>query len=181
MINLIPPAARAKIVKEYWFRVIAVWMFLLGTGCLIVASLLLPTYMLLRSELTTLRNQVMDNEVKVASFSTSAAELTKAMEQTRVLLTGGVMTPATTFDRALSELAGTAVQINATQFNFSTSSVTIMITGVANTRTDLATFRDVVEGSPLFSNAVLPISSLIKDRDLDFTMTITGTTSAPTL
>lgn len=176
MINLIPTTARSKIVTEYWLRVVAVWMFLFGTGCLVVASLLLPTYMLLRGELTALRNEVIDNEARVASFSTSAKELAQAMERAQTLLAVSG-TPVTQFDARLNEIAGSAVAIESALFTLGTSTVTITITGIAETRSALATFRDAVEASPEFANTVLPISSLIKDRDLDFTMTITGSTT----
>jgi len=180
MINLVPPAARAQIIKEYWFRVIAVWMFLLGTGCLVVASLLLPTYMLLRNELTSLRNQVMDNEVKVANFTSSATELRKAMDQTNILLSGQSMVAATAYDERLVALAGDSVQINAISFIQSTTSTKIEVSGIAETRTALASFRDAVEAAPEFTDALLPISSLIKDRELDFVLTITGTSTTVT-
>jgi hypothetical protein len=182
MINLIPPAARGRIIKEYWFRVGAVWLFLFGTGCLLVTSLLLPTYMLLRGELSTLRNEVAANEAMTASFDTSAAELMAAMQQTNRLLGEGEGVSATAYDAALLALAGDAVEIQALIFENATTSTKITLSGVAASRSALANFRDAVEASADFSDAVLPISSLIKDRDLDFTMTITGgSTSTPAL
>jgi hypothetical protein len=47
--------------------------------------------------------------------------------------------------------------------------------GTARTRAALANFRDAIEADERFADAILPISSLIKDRNIDFIMTVTST------
>jgi hypothetical protein len=175
MINLIPPLARATIIKEYWLRVVGVWLFLLGTGCLLVASLLLPTYMLLRSELISLREQVTANAAKTATFDTSSTALAKAMAEVRLLSTMSTSTYTMDITR-LTEIAGNNVAVESFAFVTAENKTTITITGTATTRTALASFRDAIEADERFVDAILPISSLIKDRDIEFSMTVTSET-----
>lgn len=175
MINLIPPLARAMIVKEYWLRVVGVWLFLLGTGCLLVASLLLPTYMLLRTELLALREQVAANAAETATFDTSSTALATAMAEVRLLQAMSTSTYTTDIAQ-LTKIAGSNVALESFAFATVDSKTTITITGTATTRAALASFRDAIESDERFVDAILPISSLIKDRDIEFSMTVTSQT-----
>jgi hypothetical protein len=173
MINLIPPRARAMIIKEYWLRVVAVWLFLLGTGCLLVASLLLPTYMLLRTELIALRDQVTANAAQTATFDSSSTALATAMAEAKLLQSMSTSTYTADIAR-LTELAGNNVSLTSFAFTTVDGKIGITITGTAISRAALASFRDTIEGDERFVDAILPISSLIKDRDIEFSMTVTS-------
>lgn len=176
MINLIPPGARKMVVKEYWLRVCSVWLFLFGTGCLLVASLMLPTYVLLQNELRTLRDLVAQNEAEVVAFDTNAAALNTAMKQTNILLSTPNNNSYVTYTKELNRLAGEEVAISSLAFERKGTSTAIIIVGVAATRSALANFRDNLEAHESFSDPILPIASLIKDKKLDFSLTVTGVT-----
>ncbi len=176
MINLIPPSAEKLIIKEYWLRVLAVWLFLLGTGCLIVASLHLPTYALLRNELTSLREQVANNAAETASFDTGSAALATAMAEAALLRSVGTSSAGHVLDiEALTDIAGSDVVLSSFVFSKTDSTTMVTLIGTARTRAALANFRDAIEADERFADAILPISSLIKDRNIDFTMTVTST------
>ncbi|MFM2424052.1 MAG: hypothetical protein RLZZ70_441 [Candidatus Parcubacteria bacterium] len=179
MINLIPASARRLIVREYWVRTLAVWMFLLGTGCLVVASLFLPTYVLVANQSAVLEAQVQQNSAESASFDSNAAVLVTAMNQANFLLASTTNTPFSTYETQIEKHAGLAISIGNFQFVRVSTTTSITIGGRADNRQVLAAFRDALEADPLFTEAVLPIASLIKDRDIDFTMTITGITVTP--
>lgn len=179
MINLIPPAGRARIVREYWARVIAVWLFLFGTGCLLVASLLLPTYVLIHSQINTLVESVDISAEKAATFDLSAGELTTASNQAAVLVGEGTTTPTTWYIEKLETLSGASVSIRSFEVvRPLLQGGDITIAGEATTRQALADFRDTVAKDPAFFEANLPIGNLIKDRDLLFSMKITLATTS---
>ncbi len=175
MINLIPPSARSMVIKEYWLRVVSVWLFLVGTACLLVASLMLPTYVLLQGELVTLRDQVAQNAAESASFDQSSAALTEAMRQATLLRDMATSSKVALIER-INRMAGTMVRVASYDLKSVDGKVHITLIGTADTRTALASFRDAIEADEQFVDTVLPISSLIKDRDLEFTMTLTATT-----
>jgi hypothetical protein len=174
MINLIPPSARTAIYKEYWLRVVGVWLVLLGVGALLATSFFLPLYVRVLSELTLLEEEISRNAAAVATFDTSATALETAMKHANLLGAYSSTTRLTEYDAAIAALAGGGVQLNTLEYTRTADTVVIKIVGVASTRAELARFRDALEADPQFSSVVLPISSLIKDRELDFSMTLNG-------
>jgi len=180
MINLIPPAGRVRIVREYWIRVIAVWLFLFGTGCLLIVALLLPTYVLIHAQINTLAGSVETMSEKVATFDTSASELVAASNQSKILLGLGTTTPIIAYVEKLEILSGTEVSIRSFDIDrpkFFGGFITIA--GEATTRQSLADFRDAIVKDKAFAEVNLPIGNLIKDRDILFSMQITIATSTP--
>jgi hypothetical protein len=182
MINLIPPAGKAWIVREYWTRVIAVWLFLFGTVCLLVAALLLPTYVLIHYQIKILVRSVDATAEKVATFDASAGALVAASNQAAILVGTGTTTPTTWYVEKLETLSGTDVSIRSFDVNRQApTGSTITITGEAATRQSLANFRDELTANANFSDVNLPIGNLIQDRNVLFSMKVTLATSTPSL
>jgi len=179
MINLIPPVARRNIVKEYWIRVITVWLFLAGTAGLIVLLLLLPSYVLVLIQINSLEQVVAATSLKSSSYDASSVTLLVANQQAQLLANTPEVTPFSLYTSSLEKLAGTGIVLQELRFSRPASTAgTIKVSGVADTRQSLADFRDAIEANAYFSTVNLPISSLIKDRDLLFSMEITLATTS---
>ncbi len=178
MINLLPPTARRSIVREYWLRVATVWMFLLGTGCLIIAALLLPTYVQIHIQLRALSESVNASTEMITSYDTLAQELLTANDRAKILINAASSTPFSTYVNSIEELSGQAISINTYTFTRpKTGEATITVSGVARTRQELADFKDVLSTDGAFSRVELPISNLIKEKDLLFSMQLIVSTS----
>lgn len=180
MINLIPPAAKKIMVREYWTRVLTVWVMLGGTACLIVTLLLLPTYLLLSIKTSVIKEQAAAATQKVASYDVSATELQTANRQAQILLKDTTTLSYSGLVAEFETIAGEGVSINDFRFLQSSTLGTISLSGVATTREDLANFRDRLESDVRFAKVDLPISNLIKDRDLLFSMSLIIATTTPT-
>jgi hypothetical protein len=181
MINLIPPAARASVVWEYWLRVVSVWLLLIGTGCLIVVVLLLPTYVLIRLQVNEMTTNVSAASDKIATYDVSASALITASAQAQVLLSNASTTPFSNYVTQFQTQSGTEVVLREMSFNRTTAGRgTIKLAGVATNRQSLVNFRDIIAADPAFVRVNLPISSLIKDKDLLFVLDITLATNTPT-
>lgn len=180
MINLIPPAARRSVMREYWFRAISVWLLLCGTGCIIIAVLLFPTYILIRMQVNQIDANMTASSDKVATFDVSSAELTLANTRAQVLTSISSSTPFSTYVDTIETLSGGEVTISQMVFARPQTGGTIKLSGTAKTRQALAQFRDALEAETAFDAVDLPISNLIKERDLLFFMDITLATSTPT-
>ncbi len=180
MINLIPPAARRLVVREYWVRVLSVWMFLVGTGCLVVAALLLPTYVLIHSQISVLSETSSGVAEKVATYDSSAAELKLASEQAAILMSGGSTTPFSTYLTLIEASAGSDIEIRSVDFTRGgTGNGAVILSGESNTRQALADFRDALESEGSFTKVDLPISNLIKERDVLFSIQMQIATTTP--
>jgi hypothetical protein len=178
MINLLPPNARRNVIREYWLRVATVWMFLLGTGCLIVAALLLPTYVQIQIQLNALSESMNASTETISSYDTLARELVVANDRSKILLNAASSTPFSVYVTNIEQLSGQAISINTYTFTRpKTGEATIAISGIARTRQELADFKDVLSSEGVYSRVDLPISNLIKEKDLLFSMQLFIATS----
>ena len=177
MINLIPPTAKKSIKREYIKRVVTVWLFLFSSALAILTVFLLPTFVVLQSEISALEETAEAGRIRVAQYDISATELVKANAQATLLLKQATSSSLTGIVDTLAILAGTKVSLTNYQFIDLDSVGKITVSGVAATRQDLAAFRDAVSNDARFSAVNLPISSLIKDKDLLFTMNMFFATS----
>jgi hypothetical protein len=175
MINLIPTSAKQGVVREYWLRVVAVWMFLAGTACLLIASLMLPTYMLLARQLTDLQSRVDEQASLSTGYDSNASALTQAMNTANLLAASNSSDSSfLTLENTLHSLAGVGIKITHVSFARQGTTTSISLDGSAATRQNLADFRDVLESDPRFEGVVLPLASLLKERDILFAMTFKG-------
>lgn len=177
MINLIPPSAKKSITYEYWKRVAAVWLFLFCTAFIILLVFLLPTHIILRSEIGFLEETASAGALRVSNYDISATELVEASTRARQLLDNVATNTPSDLITVLTQYAGSNVALNNFQFVKLTTLPAINLSGLANSRQDLAQFRDAVATDPRFAVVDLPISNLIKDKDLLFSMEITLATS----
>jgi hypothetical protein len=181
MINLIPPAARKSVIREYWLRVAAIWMFLIGTGLLLVSVLLLPTYMQILIQMGGITKTTDDTTARVASYDGLVAELALANTRAGVLTSNSTAEPLSVYIENIEAVSGSAVTINSYAYEMlATGEAKITLAGIAARRGDLASFRDTLSTDPQYRTVELPISNLIKERDLLFSIELTLASSTPT-
>ena len=173
MINLIPPHARKAVTREYWIRVVTVWMFLVACSLVLIATLQAPTYVLINSLSAALEGQFNDARTKQGVFLESEAEILK----TNALIDHlGQESEEGRFSNLIYELdnvAGNNVTISQFTFALQEDELgAIALIGNARTRIALSDFRDNLEEHPMFTAVELPISNLVKDRDITFSMKV---------
>lgn len=174
MINLIPPEAKRRVVKEYWLRAAAVWMFLVSFAFVLLLSLQIPNYILVYSLESALANQFNSAQAEQSVREEAEAEVTQTNEIVGLLEADEEnVNQFSTFIYELDVLSGEGVSI--TQFNFNRVEGelnNIGLIGEAADRVSLSGFRDALEADERFSNVELPISNLAKDSDITFSMNI---------
>lgn len=180
MINLIPPSAHSQVQREYWIRVVSVWMFLTGCALCIAAILYAPVYVLVEAELGNYLlayNQASDDS-ETYTESEKAIQSGNAIAQ--LLATSDT---DTSFSEIIAEIEKQKIQgIRVDDYSIARKDGilgAITIKGNADSRLILTQFKDAIEKSPLFESATLPLSNLAKDRDIPFTVTIIPTAVAP--
>lgn len=178
MINLIPPAARKNLLTLYWARVVSVWSILLGVASLIGVILLLPTYVLVSIQTGVYESANADLANSASTFDVSAAELITANQQAQDILQAESTQSFSGHLLVLEELAG-PVQILELQFSSGDTASQFTVSGLAANRLDLVAFRDALDASPQYDDVDLPISNLIKDRDIVFTMRFVSPSDQP--
>lgn len=175
MINLIPPAARRAVIKEYWIRVCTVWFFLITFAALSVTILKTPTLMVVLAQSAQYSDAMSAAAKEQEASELSEASIESANRQAIHLMSSASSTPFSVVMRELRALSGTGVVIKEFTLNRTEGTLgTIMITGIADSRSALTGFNDAIKAHPLFTDAVLPIANLAQDRDINFQITITA-------
>jgi hypothetical protein len=178
MINLLPPTAYKKIVLEYWVRVITIGLLFIGTALIFAIVALVPAYFLIDVQIKSIETNVSQSSEKVATYDVSASELEIATANAQ-LLTNVTVTPFTEYQNTIERLTGNSITVSALRFNRSDKKpATITIDGVATNRQTLATFRDALDAEVEFIKVDLPISNLIKDKDIPFSIQVQTSSSS---
>jgi len=173
MINLLPPKARKAAAREYWAHVCTVWGILLSIIALVTFLLLIPSYVLVTSQLTALETAVQEGVGSEESFKAAEEHIRNANLLSSQLNKRDVLVPSHEIIRALEEAASSEIQLNFFKIvRENTTIKNIHIQGTASSREALAQFKITLERSPLFETAVVPISDLARETNLPFAITV---------
>lgn len=171
MFKLLTEEGRQKVRHEYVMRRTAVMLIATIFVLIVIIIGLLPSYLL---------SNVRHNETlewvsiinRLESLQENEGELKAWLSETNRRLK--VLSPKLDVDRPSIFIEHILEQrVNSVSIeNFSWVKVgdkaTFLITGVASSRQSLVTFEEGLSSSGHFSEVVLPISDLAKDRDVDF-------------
>jgi hypothetical protein len=173
MINLIPNTARRSVIKEYWVRVITVYLWLISLAGILIIVFASPVYVLVTSQVDVYAQSAMEAANRVADYDLSAGALVKANQMAQKINSLGTLTSLTEVSDLLESKATTEVRINSYDISRSEGKLNaVQVTGLAATRQSLADFRDSLLAEEKVDDVILPISNLAKDRDIEFSLSV---------
>ncbi len=173
MINLLSPKARKTLTREYWLRVLTVWGFLLSGLCIVLSLLLIPTYVLVHSQLVSLTEEDKKNDEIEIKYKAAESKILEANSLIETLSKSISYVSMSTILNALNDARTPATQFKAISFERTIGVVdSVQLQGEARTRADLILLKSTLERSPFFENVTVPISDLARDVDLPFVITI---------
>ncbi len=171
MINLIPPAAKKKIIVEYWLRVLSVWCMLLAAALVAAICIMLPPYVLINSQVSVYKASADEAARKIADYEEVSTMLVRASTQARMVideseseLISEYLSTVESLEKPGIVLSEIRVARSATGFE------PLFVAGVATDRQSLAAFRDRLLELETVSEVDLPLSNLAKDRDISFSL-----------
>lgn len=182
MINLVPAAGLKAVKNEYWLRVVSVWLLLFGTVCLVGTVFLLPSYISLSAQIYDAQNAVTRLHDSSTSFDLPTAQIVVANNQAQLLTNDVQVAGLTTHIASVDSYVQSEITVTNYALQVSPdSTVTFTISGQADSRAALVAFRDSLEGHDDFLAVTLPLSNLISNQDIPFSLDIviaTSTTSS---
>lgn len=176
MINLIPPAAKRAMKREYWFRVGVVWMLLLSIVLIVTMVLLGPSFVLVQTQLSAYQSELESATEAVAEQQALTASVRAANQRAEQVYQVGMVTPLNRYIERVQALQSADVtirQISLEREATTVSSVTIV--GTAATRNSLTAFSTALNNDALFSDADIPLSNLAANENIAFTLTVAVT------
>jgi Tfp pilus assembly protein PilN len=178
MFNLLPEKEKQSIVKEYSSRrliVILAFVFVLG---IVSAVSMFPSYLLSSARVKEVETQI--SAVRRSTIFTEATELEAKLQSTNQKIDLLMSSQkATKVEDLISEIISQKdSSIRFTGFNYKKSvdktPGSFSVSGIARDRESLSTFVRVLQNNERFSTVNLPVSSLAKDKNAEFTLQITG-------
>lgn len=175
MANLLPPDARTNVLYEYWTRVAVVALVVVSIGAIALLVLLIPTYVLINEQEQALTTRIDSMRAQQDAYRDATVAIESANTLARYIDRHDTAASFRELIGSIDEIAGNEIAV--TSFSFAQSDTgevaPIKVSGVATTRTALASFRDTLRADPRFAGVELPIASLAADRDVPFSLTIT--------
>jgi Tfp pilus assembly protein PilN len=173
MINLIPTEGQKKLQREYQARVVVTFSMLFGFVFLFLGVALVPTYVLVGAQMSSLQSEASQGGTKNDAFlkiETETKDIEKIIAQIEKATSTLSITPLIT---EVTSLASDGVRIRALTIAEEKGVVQkIQVQGTADTRQSLVAFRDGLEASEWFKKAEVPLADLARDSDLPFSISV---------
>jgi hypothetical protein len=174
MINLIPPKGHTALKHEYILRVASVYAFLLAGVLVAATTLMVPTYVLISTQLTGARDEGNRMAETKQKFDVAFGEIQEANTVMAQLRKESATVDISAVITEVVRVAPRGIVFTTFQATRAGTKLTeIQVQGTAENRVILASFKNALEASPLFSQAMVPISDLARDSELPFVVTVT--------
>lgn len=174
MANLLTPEYKKNLRKRDIFKVAYVYLMGLGVIFLLASIFLVPSFLLAGSKRLTAKENL---ELISASISSrESAEFGRLLEETNTKI--GVLkenVEGLTGYKVIAEIVSVkpdSVSLDSFAFNLVSDSVEAQVDGFALRRDGLLAFVENLEGIGGVDSVDLPISTLARDREIDFGLTI---------
>ncbi len=177
MINLLPPEHRTSVEREYKFRLASAYILLISIAIFIGVVLLLPSYFFASTQ-----ERVAEQELAILESSSESVEreaINTQLRETKERLINLTRTEDKEPVFALIDTMSSHKQDEVSITNISYSrgnqgNSLLSVGGVAATRDALLDFKRALETDTLFEEIELPVSSLAKEEDIQFSIQIKG-------
>ncbi len=177
MINLIPNEEKKKKVKDFYFRLLITFFFVLGTSIFIASAAILPTYFLsvAKKNLIAVKLEAQKEEpmhvldqqtLATVSDLNNKLNLIEKSQDNKFLVSQKIVNEI---------LAGKMSDIKITQINYQNEAVKgkfVNINGTAPSRERLLLFRKMLEDNPAFQKVDLPVSNFLKGSNIRFFLSL---------
>lgn len=185
MINLLPKPEKDSIRKEYRLRVAVVSFAILSLALVLAVFSFLPTYLFTLSRYQAFLTESQSDETQSRISQVKGMEATVRNVNSKIdLLKSAANTPMVK-DIFLEILESKTSGITITELSYDFGGVTskkgketavspsnISVTGMSSDRAALLAFKDALSQKKEFKTVDLPISSLVKDTDLSFSINL---------
>ena len=174
MINLIPPAAKRRFRREFWIRVVVVWLAL---GCLVLVFamlMLLPSFVFVAGQLAAYQsplNSATEAAAEQAGLRSTVERTNQRAAAVNAIAAIPSITPYIERVRALQGNAITISSVTAVREEVAVSE--LRISGVALDRRSLTNFSTALAADERFAAADVPLGNLAANEDIAFSLTVT--------
>lgn len=174
MFNLLLNKDKIFLLREYKSRVAVVIVCLASGVVAIGIVLLIPSYVWTHVLLQSSADRLAD--LKQVQAGAASADLQRTLlegKRSIAMLSGSQPLDMTGLIKSLTETRVKGIKISDVEYaqDVNTASIPkIQISGIAATRQNLLDFTDALKKNAHFSGVNLPLSSFVKDKDIEFSI-----------
>ena len=178
MFNLLPDSEKKKVYETYATRRLRLVLSFLLVGSIVAIFLIIPSILVSRTKEAEAQEQVhtLRSSLSLADADEVGKNISRAREAVDILKVD--LTSPAVHALFLSIISEKGSDIKITGLLYTTSADkqknAISITGIARTRDALLDFAKRLEAVESFSKVTLPISNFTKNKDINFSMGLSG-------
>lgn len=177
--NLLPADRKRALRRDYFIRVVVVSAYLLALVLTVHGLLLIPAYLYLGQEIAHRESQlaVVQNSASTLENKEIKARIDILETNAARLISQNGRPTASRAMRAVLEAPRTGIRLTGLTYGAAATPEArkMSLKGVAANREVLRSYVQAVEALPSVTKAELPISAYARERDIEFTLTLTGT------
>jgi zona occludens toxin (predicted ATPase) len=172
---LLPPKTVKSLKTEYHVRFFVVLLFFISFAVLVATVFLFPSYML--SSLAE-KSATANAQSAAGGIATDTAAVTAGLSSAGSLvsaMSSSVSPSLSPIVLRMAALRPRGISITSFDISYDGSALsTLTIDGMADTRSDLVTFKNIIEGNQVFSGVEVPISDLAPASHIQFSMSVSA-------
>lgn len=178
MFNVLPQEEKSAVEKEYKLRRLVVLTMLLVVTLCIGMVLMFPTYLNshINNQNVSEALRLVSEELSKGSTKVTTPEEVASLRE-KITILNASKQQASPYAIFFQVLKVKTANIRVADFVYKKGEApepdTLVLIGNSRTRDALTQFDRALEAQSQFASVDLPISNLAKDKDIDFTLTIT--------
>ncbi len=175
MVNVLPHTEQKKLAWRYRLRLVTTLFFILTAACAAGLIFLVPSYFIAVEQVDTTERYRSAVAGTIDLRGEESIERTSATVAERIRVASEFDT-ASRLSTVISDLSGVprpGVALFRISMTPREGTFAVEVSGEAKTRTNLLTFAEALRESGAFSNVALPVSQLVLERDVPFTLQAT--------
>ncbi len=175
--NLLPPKRQRALLRDYFLRLGAIGVVLLGVLIFSATLLLVPTYLFLVDSAHAKETRLAATESTISSLNDSGLSVRlAALTSDAAALTALANTPsASGVIRSILAISRPDVTLSGFTYTPTVAGTqgTIAVSGIAATRDALRNYQLALQGAAFAISATLPVSTYAMGANIAFTITVT--------
>lgn len=172
MVNLLPQETKRGLVRRYYLRYATLVFVGLATALLIGGTLLIPSYLTSRESANSYERyrDALEGVVGLKERAAVTTDMARLGERVRIMETYAESALTADLIDAVGEEVTAGISVRSLSFTRTDQGATVTLGGDAATRQALLSFADALRAASAFSEAALPVSQLVAERDIGFSI-----------
>ncbi len=177
--NLLSRTDRHALSVGYYTRVAGVACIMIGGVAAVGLIMLFPAYLAHSQDLSIVREEIASLSKGEASFRKDVNDITEFRSSVERVRSHLARVRGTTYLEKVLAAASDAITLES--YSFSRSSYTMVLRGVADTRSDLVAFSGSLDSDQNFTSVTVPVDNFSKSLEPPFVITLSLATSTSNL